>query len=515
MRAAMTPSSFIQPALLDNGIRPSLPTLAIVIAIFTLYWVYQRIFHPLSKVPGPLIASLTRLWLGRQFRSLKMHRIEMGLHHRYGSVVRIAPTEVSVSSPQAMQLLYGAGSRFEKSDWYVCCGSRKEKEAFNLMGETDMSQYRTHRRLITPAYTVRAMQHLQDGMHKVISRFVEVITEKNGETIDLTLWINLFAIDLLTNSLFSNRLGLLDAGKDDGSISANEISSAYAHWSGLFPSLYAFNSWVIKRFGVHLLDKHAPYPAVPWCLSQMEARLESIDDTTSQSQDILAKLMDLRAQNAQLKRDDVIAMAFTTLYAGFDTMGITLTATLCLIASTPGCQERIHAELDAVRAQGQISSSPTFEETKQLPYFQACISEAMRYHPTTGTTLPRVVPKGGAEIDGYFLPEGTTVGISPWVLHRDKSIFGHDADEYRPERWLEASQDKRYEMEKYSLEFGGVTRSCPGKHLALVAMNMMLARILMEFTLHLNKTEGVEEICMFSVRLENVKGVFSTREAAF
>lgn len=145
-----------------------------------------------------------------------------------------------------------------------------------------------------------------------------------------------------------------------------------------------------------------------WCLSQMTPRLESADDTAPEHQDILAKLMDLQAQNPQLKRDDVIAMAFTTLYAGFDTMGITLTATLYLITSTPGCQERLHAELDAAREQGQISASPTFEEIKRLPYFQACIAEAMRYHPTTGTTLPRVVPKGGAEIDGYFLPEGVS-----------------------------------------------------------------------------------------------------------
>ncbi|EHK20388.1 uncharacterized protein TRIVIDRAFT_224106 [Trichoderma virens Gv29-8] len=514
----MALSSFIQSVydrLLDVSNRPFRLTLAIGIATSILYGTYQRIFHPLAKVPGPVVASLTRLWLGRQFRSLKMHRIEIALHHRYGSVVRIGPKEVSVSSPQAMQLLYGAGSRFEKSDWYVCCGSRKEKEAFNLMGETDMAQYRTHRRLITPAYTVRAMQDLQDGMHQVISRFAEVIMGNNGEKVDLSLWINLFSIDLLTNLLFSKRLGLLDVGKDDGSISANEISSAYAHWSGLFPWLYDFNSWVIKRFGIHLFDKHAPYPAVPWCLSQMEPRLESTDSIAPEYQDILAKLIGLRLQNPQLKRDDVIAMAFTTLYAGFDTMGITLTATLTLIASTPGCQKRLHAELDAAREQGQISASPTFEETKQLPYFQACLAEAMRYHPTTGTTLPRVVPKGGAEIDGYFLPEGTTVGISPWVLHRDKSIFGHDADEFRPQRWLEASQDIRYEMEKCSLEFGGVTRSCPGKQLALVAMNIMLAQILMDFTLHLDGLEEVKEICMFSVHLENVKVAFLPRERTF
>lgn len=50
--------------------------------------------------------------------------------------------------------------------------------------------------------------------------------------------------------------------------------------------------------------------------------------------------------------------------------------------------------------------------------------------------LPRIAPKGGIEIGGVTFPEGTTVGINPWVFHRDKDIWGQDADEFKPERWL-------------------------------------------------------------------------------
>ena len=62
------------------------------------------------------------------------------------------------------------------------------------MGERDMVQYRTHRRLVTPAYTVRAMKDLQDGMYESISQFSRVIRERNHQTVDLALWMNLFAI---------------------------------------------------------------------------------------------------------------------------------------------------------------------------------------------------------------------------------------------------------------------------------------------------------------------------------
>ena len=150
----------------------------------------------------------------------------------------------------------------------------------------------------------------------------------------------------------------------------------------------------------------------------MEAHMDDAHVFTPERRDILAKLLDLRQQNPLLKRDDIIAMALTTLYAGFDTMGITLTATLYHMARKPGYQAQLHAELDAARKRGHISESPTIEEMKRLPFFQACISEAMRVHPTTGITLPRTVPKGGAEIDGYFLPEGVSIDLSSFLFNR-------------------------------------------------------------------------------------------------
>jgi cytochrome P450 len=77
----------------------------------------------------------------------------------------------------------------------VCCGSRKEKEAFNLMGETDMAQYRAHRRLITPAFTAGAMRSLEDGMHKTITIFAQAMVDRGAEQpIDVTLWTNILSI---------------------------------------------------------------------------------------------------------------------------------------------------------------------------------------------------------------------------------------------------------------------------------------------------------------------------------
>lgn len=68
--------------------------------------------------------------------------------------------------------------------------------------------------------------------------------------------------------------------------------------------------------------------------------------------------------------------------------------------------------------------------------------------PAVGMNITRVVPKGGAEIDGVFLDEGTQVALNGWVLHRDCKTFGDDPDVFRPERWLYVSEEQLKLMER-------------------------------------------------------------------
>ena len=107
-----------------------------------------------------------------------------------------------------------------------------------------------------------------------------------------------------------------------------------------------------------------------------------------------------------------------------------------------------------------MSSPPTFKDTNDLPYLQAVIREALRMHPAVGLLLERVVPAGGFEIDGFWLPEGTIIGANPWVMARDEKVFGPDAYSFRPERWLEASPEELRLMDRNDFSFGAGARTC-------------------------------------------------------
>lgn len=100
------------------------------------------------------------------------------------------------------------------------------------------------------------------------------------------------------------------------------------------------------------------------------------------------------------------------------------------------------------------------------------IKETLRLFPALGINLTKIVPKGGLTLGGRHFPEGvrpplssfpptahlplltqphqTIVGINIWVAHANQSVFGPDADTFRPERWLE-SPEKISKMEQYFL----------------------------------------------------------------
>lgn len=72
----------------------------------------------------------------------------------------------------------------------------------------------------------------------------------------------------------------------------------------------------------------------------------------------------------------------------------------------------------------------------------------MRMHPGVGYPLERYIPPGGAEISGFRLPGGTVVGIAPSSIHQLKSIYGEDAHQFRPERWIENQPEQIKVMDR-------------------------------------------------------------------
>jgi cytochrome P450 len=118
------------------------------------------------------------------------------------------------------------------------------------------------------------------------------------------------------------------------------------------------------------------------------------------------------------------------------------------------------SEILAFDARGELSKFVTYHEAQRMPYFQACMREALRMHPAVGQLLERVVPEAGTTVDGVFLPAGTIVGMNPWVAARDRAVYGGDAHVFRPERWIEADEKTMKLMDRnwLAVSLGDVRR---------------------------------------------------------
>lgn len=73
--------------------------------------VYRR---DLKSVPGPRAARWTAFWRPWALRNGDCPEIYHGLHQKYGSIVRTAPSVVSISDPKAIPVIYGIGTKFYK-----------------------------------------------------------------------------------------------------------------------------------------------------------------------------------------------------------------------------------------------------------------------------------------------------------------------------------------------------------------------------------------------------------------
>lgn len=101
---------------------------------------------------------------------------------------------------------------------------------------------------------------------------------------------------------------------------------------------------------------------------------------------------------------------------------------------------------------------------KDSQYLQDCLHETLRLYPPVpinsrqalrDTTIPRGGgPDGMAKV---FVRKDQHVNYSVYALHRRKDLWGPDADEFKPERWIGRKSGWEY------LPFNGGPRVCLGR----------------------------------------------------
>ncbi|KAK0636793.1 cytochrome P450 [Bombardia bombarda] len=467
--------------------------LLVLVSTFFLRAVYKRYASPLRKYPGPFFASFSRLWKVYSVAKGNTHLDHIELHRKYGPVVRIAPNEVSLSSPEAARALLSAGKRFFKTPFY---GVFPPPENPDIFTETREDVHAQKKRVSNVPYSMAAMQQLSPFINdtiELLARKMEEHISANAGVFNLGDYLHYFAFDVLGEVAFSRSFGFLAQGRDvDNAIKTIDNSQTYNGLVGQVPELdYLLRRNPLRQIIPGMSTKNALITRM--ALEEMSRRQPFDKDsagllrTGDGRQDLMASLIQGHLKDPErFGQGDVFAVAHGAIFAGSDSTASTMQSFFWHILAAPHAYQSLVREIEEAVANGEVPSDGniSWTESQNLAYTQACLKEAMRVRPAVGLNITRFAPPEGAELDGHFFPGGTSIAVNGWVLHRDREIFGQDADVFRPERWLE-DEERARKMERYMFQFGGGSHLCIGRNLALLEINKVVPRLLRDYRFEL------------------------------
>jgi cytochrome P450 len=179
----------------------------------------------------------------------------------------------------------------------------------------------------------------------------------------------------------------------------------------------------------------------------------------------------------ELQADSALIIA-----AGADGVGLTLGAIMFYLIRNSKVLSKLTNEVRSAFANPSEIQNP---KMGSLPYLQACIDETMRMCPPKPSSLPREILAGGMEVDGHYLPEGTTVGTPVYVLHHNEDIYPNPWS-YMPERWIidekaGVTAESVATAKSAFCPFLIGPLNCIGKNIAYVAMKSSLCQLLYRY----------------------------------
>ncbi|ESZ92523.1 cytochrome P450 [Sclerotinia borealis F-4128] len=170
--------------------------------------------------------------------------------------------------------------------------------------------------------------------------------------------------------------------------------------------------------------------------------------------------------------------ALNYLSAGRDTTAQALTWAFYLLMRNPAAVDKVRLELASLDRKDRhgVYALPT---PTLVPYIMAVFYESLRLYPPVPFEIKQC-EQANTLPDGTFLPKNAVLVWCPWAMNRSKFTWGEDADDFKPERWLEDGVLISKTAFEYPV-FNGGPRTCLGKKMAEVVAAQVIALLVEQF----------------------------------
>ncbi|XP_055343484.1 cytochrome P450 3A29-like [Paramacrobiotus metropolitanus] len=171
--------------------------------------------------------------------------------------------------------------------------------------------------------------------------------------------------------------------------------------------------------------------------------------------------------------EEMMAQSIIIFIGGYETTAITLSCMAYVLALHPLVQERLHAEIRRVLAEGGEAS---MEQLAQMDYLDACVNETLRLFPPVTRTERQCSEDW--YYDGVKYEKGTIFAVPVYAIHHDPAYFP-DPEKFDPDRFYK--QNKEHIQPYTFLSFGQGPRHCIGMGFAYFEIKYAMTRILQHF----------------------------------
>lgn len=328
----------------------------------------------------------------------------------------------------------------------------------NGMITAEHAEWRAQRQAAQPAFHRQRIRRYADEMVEITARARERI--RGGEEFDLAQFLMELALEIVAKTLFDTEL---DA---EAAVVAREINHIM--------DVYNF----MMVLPAPQLFLHFPLPQV----RKFRKARRRVDRTVNRmidehlhgakrnSGDLLSMMIesipnvDSEAGKQQL-RDQVV----TIFLAGYETTANALAWTFRLLGEHAEMEERLSEEIGRVLK----GHAATVDDVPQLKYSEMILAESMRLYPPAWAQVRQAL--NDFQLGEYFLPAGTTVAMSQWIMHRRPEFFP-DPLRFDPERFRPEARAGRPKFAYFP--FGGGARQCIGEAFAWMEGALVLATLL-------------------------------------
>ncbi|RPD64887.1 cytochrome P450 [Lentinus tigrinus ALCF2SS1-6] len=499
----------MEPLLLAAG----LSFVAILVAI-----VRRRRYRSLDNIRGPPTPSWLHGHDVELTRQNEAGELDFQWMKEYGATWRIGghlgTQQLMTADPKAMQHI------FMKSGYNY--GKRKDIQMITKMFlgpgivAVEGEAHQRHRKIMNPAFSAPQLRTFlslfQDIGLQMCEKLKPEITDDPDKTVFINKWLARTTLDIIGQAAFDYDYGGL-------SNTESRLLKAYSNlfidtalhpskWLILYRSLWHYLPDSLLHIVQYTpIKEHTRTRRTFQIVSGIGKELFSEKtkevlssgktETHKDVMSILIKANSSENPKTQLAEDEMVAEMQTLTFAGHETTASTLSWMLYELSKHPDYQARMRAEIKAARQAMHARGDGRFsiEDLDSMTTVMNAIKETLRFHPIVynlqryalkDDVLPLsepIISAIGEEIHAIPIKAGQWIVASLAGYNRLRSVWGEDADEWNPDRFLRIDPTKQTRVGVFGnlMTFSAGIRGCIGWRFSLIEMQALSAELLENF----------------------------------